>query len=140
MDSDSLNEISNESLMDDVNPLFLRVDCKISSSGRIAKCSLHLIPTCICTSVSICFITTIVYSTYTNLRLCFFLGEVLRCLDKSFSDVDISDLKVTLELLYLTSPFTDGKKKLVKTADISKGAGFIDETNKVNVYEDVEAL
>lgn len=49
MDSDSLNEISNESLMDDVNPLFLRVDCKISSNGRVAKCSLHLIPTCICT-------------------------------------------------------------------------------------------
>lgn len=48
MDSDSLNEISNESLMDDVNPLFLRVDCRILSNGKVAQCSLHLIPTCIC--------------------------------------------------------------------------------------------
>lgn len=48
MDSDSLNEVSNESLLDDLNPLFLKLDCNIFSENNTAKCSINVIPTCIC--------------------------------------------------------------------------------------------
>lgn len=48
MDSDSLNETSNESLAEDSNPFFIRIDCKICSENTMSKCSLNVIPTCIC--------------------------------------------------------------------------------------------
>ena len=48
MDSDSLNETSNESLTDDSNPFFIRIECKISSENKTEKCTLNESPTCIC--------------------------------------------------------------------------------------------
>lgn len=48
MDSDSLNEASYESLADDSNPFFIRIDCKICSGNEMGKCALNTIPTCIC--------------------------------------------------------------------------------------------
>lgn len=48
MDSDSLNEASHESLMDEFNPLFIKLDCHIQSDNSVGKCSVNDIPTCIC--------------------------------------------------------------------------------------------
>lgn len=48
MDSDSLNEVSNESFVDDLNPLFLKLNCNIFSENNTAKCAVNFIPTCIC--------------------------------------------------------------------------------------------
>lgn len=64
----------------------------------------------------------------------------MKCLDKSFSDVDINDLRVTLDLLCLTSPFIDVKKKSSKNAETPKVPGFVDELNKSSACDDAETL
>ena len=48
MDSDSLNEVSHESLMDEFNPLFIKLECHINSDNNVGKCPVNVIPTCIC--------------------------------------------------------------------------------------------
>lgn len=77
MDSDSLNEVSNESLNDDFNPLFLKLDCKIYSESKIGRCSVHVIPTCIC---------KFIFKIFTNvLRKNLWCRQVLETTNRSLS-------------------------------------------------------
>lgn len=48
MDSDSLNETTHESLLDELNPLFLKMVCNVFTENGVIGCPVSEIPTCIC--------------------------------------------------------------------------------------------
>jgi hypothetical protein len=47
MDSDSVSDLRDEEVTEEVSPLFLHLTCSVRSKGKISSCSVHVLPTCL---------------------------------------------------------------------------------------------
>uniref|UniRef100_T1IR37 A-kinase anchor protein 2 C-terminal domain-containing protein n=1 Tax=Strigamia maritima TaxID=126957 RepID=T1IR37_STRMM len=80
-DSESLISVAdmnycNDEIDDVVPPLFIHLMCTMKMKGNVRSCSVCCLPTC--------------------------LGEILQCLENPVTELDLSDLHITLDIICLT--------------------------------------